>query len=363
MSRIKQFPLFSLAFILLLLTSKESYSQSVGINYNAAAPNSAAALDIDVSALSGVKKGLLIPRVSLAARTAMNPLSAPAQGLLVYQTDGVEGFYYNTSTTTTPNWIYTANSGSGGLRWDQLQSPTSGLSIQHGANTTTMNFDGVTNATAFGISSNSLTSGELLHLSVNSGAAPTSGQVGVMSVIKSGTNTNSNVTSAGIYTSVTNTGTASINTGGYFYASGAATNYCLYATTDAANSYGLYGINTSTANTSNYGILGTAHGNTTSGSGYGVTGRADGTGTYNYGGFFYAAGATNNAAVQANTDANGGYGVYGWNSSAGTGTQSGVSGNKTGNTGTGIGYGVYGSATGTGTFNAGGDFLCIGCYK
>ncbi|MES2139566.1 MAG: hypothetical protein V4511_07640 [Bacteroidota bacterium] len=53
---------------------------------------------------------MLIPRVSFAQRTGVNfnPLSAVAQGLFIYQTDAGgfgEGFYYNTSATTTPNWV------------------------------------------------------------------------------------------------------------------------------------------------------------------------------------------------------------------------------------------------------------------
>jgi hypothetical protein len=84
-------------------------AQNIGINGNGATPNSAAMLDIDVSSLS-TKKGLLIPRVTAAQKTAMNPLPAAAQGLIVYQTDGSEGFYFNTSTTTTPNWVYITSS-------------------------------------------------------------------------------------------------------------------------------------------------------------------------------------------------------------------------------------------------------------
>ena len=50
--------------------------------------------------------GLLIPRVTYAQRTTnFSTLPAVAQGLTVYQTDAGgdgEGYYYNTSTTTTP---------------------------------------------------------------------------------------------------------------------------------------------------------------------------------------------------------------------------------------------------------------------
>ena len=59
-------------------------AQSVGINNNA--PHSSAALDI-----TSDNKGLLIPRMTNAQRTV---IVSPAQGLLVYQTEATEGFYY-----------------------------------------------------------------------------------------------------------------------------------------------------------------------------------------------------------------------------------------------------------------------------
>ena len=61
-------------------------------------PNASAKLDI-----SSTDKGLLIPRMTKAQREAIS-LSAAANGLLVYQTDDLTGFYVNTSTTTTVAW-------------------------------------------------------------------------------------------------------------------------------------------------------------------------------------------------------------------------------------------------------------------
>ncbi|KRP27289.1 MAG: hypothetical protein ABS28_01345 [Cryomorphaceae bacterium BACL22 MAG-120619-bin32] len=49
-------------------------------------PNGSAALDI-----TSTTKGLLIPRMLAAARTAID---TPATGLMVFQTDGAAGFYY-----------------------------------------------------------------------------------------------------------------------------------------------------------------------------------------------------------------------------------------------------------------------------
>ncbi|UPT69274.1 MAG: hypothetical protein M0D57_13925 [Sphingobacteriales bacterium JAD_PAG50586_3] len=95
----------------------------VSLNLDGSAPNTNAQLDIKSTGLQG--KGLLIPRMTEAQRTSnlsvigglVNLLGqlhgGPAQGLLVYQTDGAQGFYYNTSTTSTPSWQYLAPNGSG----------------------------------------------------------------------------------------------------------------------------------------------------------------------------------------------------------------------------------------------------------
>jgi uncharacterized protein (TIGR02145 family) len=56
-------------------------------------PASSAALEV-----SSTSKGFLPPRMTAAQRTA---IAAPAEGLLVYQTDGVSGYYYIKSGTWT----------------------------------------------------------------------------------------------------------------------------------------------------------------------------------------------------------------------------------------------------------------------
>ena len=61
-------------------------------------PNASAKLEI-----ASTDKGLLIPRMTKAQRESIT-LAAAANGLLVYQTDDVVGFYVNNSSTTTPSW-------------------------------------------------------------------------------------------------------------------------------------------------------------------------------------------------------------------------------------------------------------------
>lgn len=48
-------------------------------------------------------QGILAPRMTAAQRSP--GIVSPATGLLVYQTDGASGFYYNAGTPNTPNWI------------------------------------------------------------------------------------------------------------------------------------------------------------------------------------------------------------------------------------------------------------------
>ncbi|MBN3035478.1 MAG: type VI secretion system tube protein Hcp [Bacteroidales bacterium] len=54
-------------------------------------------------------KGFLIPRLSSAG---IQGISQPATGLLIYQTDGTEGFYYNKGTPASPSWEMLSGSSS-----------------------------------------------------------------------------------------------------------------------------------------------------------------------------------------------------------------------------------------------------------
>jgi hypothetical protein len=77
------------AFVLIglfLMTCGQSVLGQISINNTGADPHTSAMLDV-----SSTTKGALVPRMSLSQRQA---ISLPAQGLLVYQKDGNEGFYY-----------------------------------------------------------------------------------------------------------------------------------------------------------------------------------------------------------------------------------------------------------------------------
>lgn len=83
-----------LPVVLILLMSNVSRSQ-VGIGTTN--PDASAQLQV-----ASTNKGLLIPSMTQTQRMA---IATPAPGLLVYQTDGNEGFYYNTGTAAAPSWI------------------------------------------------------------------------------------------------------------------------------------------------------------------------------------------------------------------------------------------------------------------
>lgn len=102
-----------LSFVFSFFAICELEAQNVAINGSGVAANLSAILDLDgVTGFVGPNgyKGLLIPRMTLAQRTGIVTLPVAAQGLFVYQTDGVQGFYYNTSITTAPTWVYLTTS-------------------------------------------------------------------------------------------------------------------------------------------------------------------------------------------------------------------------------------------------------------
>ena len=74
---------FTVAFLLATLASK---AQNAAINSTGTAPDASAMLDV-----SSTTKGILTPRMTAVQRAA---IASPATGLLVYQTNGTDGFYY-----------------------------------------------------------------------------------------------------------------------------------------------------------------------------------------------------------------------------------------------------------------------------
>ncbi len=73
-----------------------SFSIKAQTGIGTTTPDASAKLEV-----SSTMKGLLTPRMTSAQRAVIN---LPANGLLVYQTDGVPGFYVNTGTSASPVW-------------------------------------------------------------------------------------------------------------------------------------------------------------------------------------------------------------------------------------------------------------------
>ena len=90
-----------------LNTATISFAQNGSVGIGTAVPDASAVLEIKSDS-----KGLLIPRLTAAQRTM---LAAPANGLLVYQIESPEGFYYNNGTSAIPNWILLGATGPQGV--------------------------------------------------------------------------------------------------------------------------------------------------------------------------------------------------------------------------------------------------------
>jgi hypothetical protein len=80
-------------FFLITITAVTNAQTGIGT----ASPDASAKLEV-----AATNKGILIPRMTSAQRTA---IPSPANGLLVYQTDATIGFYVNAGSSTVPNWL------------------------------------------------------------------------------------------------------------------------------------------------------------------------------------------------------------------------------------------------------------------
>lgn len=81
-------------YLILLVSSQISIAQNVGINETGSDPDNSAILDINSQT-----KGLLIPRLT---RTQRMGILAPANGLLIYQTNDTIGFWYYDQSSWKP---------------------------------------------------------------------------------------------------------------------------------------------------------------------------------------------------------------------------------------------------------------------
>src|SRR6218665_85912 len=124
----------------------EKSAENVGIGTTK--PDRSAILD-----LSSTTKGLLIPRMTLAQR---GKITNPANGLMIYQTDYVAGFYYFEGST----WKSLAASTIGKSLRENSVSSDAGWSINGNAGTNSdLHFIGTSDTTSLTFKVNNLRSG------------------------------------------------------------------------------------------------------------------------------------------------------------------------------------------------------------
>src|SRR5688572_19139995 len=129
-------PLKQMVFVvsvIALLTTTAQAQDGVRIAASAGTADPSAMLDVVSTA-----KGVLIPRMTSGQRAAIN---SPATGLLVYQTDGTPGFYYNAGTPGSPNWIILSAGALSGVgtansvaRWTTSSTLGTGALTDNGTN-------------------------------------------------------------------------------------------------------------------------------------------------------------------------------------------------------------------------------------
>jgi hypothetical protein len=340
--------LFTIAICLLL--SYKSFAQSLAVNTDASAADNSAILD-----LKSTVKGLLIPRMLQSERTA---ISLPATGLMIYQTDGTTGFYYNAGTPAAPVW--TNINAAAGNAW---------LTTGNAATTAGPNFLGTTDGQELVIktSGNAATNERMRFLTtpqivINRTAAQSgdyfsvygTGAASAINSIASQTDYPINAYSTGAFAGVYGENTGS---GQGLLGSNSGTGSGVYGASNNVNGFGVSGINQTTgigvfgSSSGGFGISGTTNGATVAGI-RGLNQASNGTGIVGLGNNLTVASLLPaGSGLAANGTAAGVYAV-GTNTSSGVGVMAGGSnitsinttGQGEGITGNGAIYGVTGFA-------------------
>ena len=106
-------------FLFLVLLTIGLQAQ-VAVNTDGSNPDNSAMLDI-----KSTSRGVLVPRMSQSQR---NAIASPATGLMVFQTDNLPGFYYNSGTPAAPLWVLFGSNAGTFSQWI-----TSGSNIYYNA--------------------------------------------------------------------------------------------------------------------------------------------------------------------------------------------------------------------------------------
>lgn len=178
-------------------------------------PNESAKLDI-----TSTTQGVLFPRMNA---TQMAAITAPATGLVVFNTTANLFFFYDGAAWDTIG----SNATVAATALSAITAATANNTINNGANQQTWNWNGITTeAGGLQLGTNSLSSGALLYLSVNSTAAASNTQKG-LEIQTQGTNATSSQTTYGAFVNNNHDGTSSTNVGLYARASGGTNNYAI----------------------------------------------------------------------------------------------------------------------------------------
>jgi hypothetical protein len=180
--------------VAVLLAAGAVNAQNVAINSDGSTPNSSAMLDV-----TSTTKGLLTPRMTSAQRTA---ISSPATGLIVYQTDGTDGFYYYD-----------------GSAWVLLINGTDALPAVNGSAVTNLN-------------ASNLASGTVPTARLGTGTADNSTYLrgdGTWNTPSSGSSTSTFLNKSSNYTITSSDASSDL----YLFASGSTTGTCQHTLPDA----------------------------------------------------------------------------------------------------------------------------------
>ena len=331
----------------------------VSINTDGSVPDASAMLEV-----KSTDRGMLVPRLTQANISA---IGSPATGLLVYQTDGVPGFYYYNGTV----WVAVAQVVSGTTNYISkfTGSNTTGNSLLFdngtsiGLNTTTptiMSKFQVSGVGNYGVApyfqagivadgGGSLANATGIYgeggwrgvFGRNPGTASGSKAIGVHGRCEGGS-----YTTAGYGVLAEAIGSGPTNYGIYASASGAATNIAGYFDGGSSSTgYGLITVNgRSGFGTSTPSSMTVVH--------------VSGIGSYGVAPYYEAGivadGSANQASGTGVYGESGWRGVFGRNPGTAAGVQAiGVHGRSEGSSYTSAGYGVYAEAVGTGPKNYG----------
>lgn len=102
-------------YLLFFMIFLPAYALAQNVGIGTPAPDASAALDV-----SAANKGVLVPRVALINEFVVNPITSPAQGLLVYNT--------TTNVTLTPGFYFWSHLN----RWEKVASSSSGAVPKNG---------------------------------------------------------------------------------------------------------------------------------------------------------------------------------------------------------------------------------------